>query len=776
MSASSIFFNGRLISIPGSYSEVDASGLESLGLGSSGIVAALGMSIGGKPWTAVDESDTKGNMQVSTRPSSGKGFFRSGDLLEAQAFLFGPASDADVPGGAQEVVNVKVNPAAKSTATFNNTDGAALVLNSADWGFFTTQINVQIATGTTKGKLITIVFEDTTETFDNVGGDSIFTLVYLASTPANGFTTITGEITASRVKTLFTRTNLGLDTDVTNQVTAGQVIENVSSSAADVGVKIRIFGTSAANATQSEVVTLNGTTPVDTVGLWNEFHGVQVIEGVLAGTLTVRNDGAGLTITTIAPAGVTKAIKLVVDHAIAGVAVTVAADAATTRRVTIFGLSNAGVFQTEVFVLAGATPVAGVALWSRIDGLALGRLEAARTLTVSGTSVDAVFTGLPTIQKLADKFNGTPGYDFLVVVANPTTFASTDLDTLAAASILSPALITARANLAAIIAKLNAESQLVVASKGSPGTGAPTNTTAPVFLTGGHEGSAVAGQEGVPTATFTDWQGAIDLLTKVRVNTLVALTGDPAVHAAVKAHCQFMGGVGRSERDAVIGAMNAALTNVPTKTEYKTKAVDLNTRHIRLVGQAMERFDSLGVRREFLPPFTACIIAGAQAGSAVGASLTRKFMNVLKLRNHSTWNPVDDAEEMIQAGLCFMEVVDGVGRRVVRNVTTHLTSSNLAFTEGGVNQAVNFAVFNFRTTMETMVGKTGFQGTRNAAMGVAQGVLNSLVNIAITTFRSLDIELILDVLEVSVEISPVLPVNFVKSTVHLVTVPQSAAA
>jgi hypothetical protein len=262
----------------------------------------------------------------------------------------------------------------------------------------------------------------------------------------------------------------------------------------------------------------------------------------------------------------------------------------------------------------------------------------------------------------------------------------------------------------------------------------------------------------------------------VRINTIVALTGDPAVHAAVQAHCEYMGGVGRSERDAVLGAQNGALTNVPSKTEYKAQAVDLNTRHVRLVGQAMERFDSNGERREFLPPFTACIIAGAQAGSPVGASLTHKFMNVLKLRNSSTWNPQDDAEEMIQAGLCFMEVVDGVGRRVVRNVTTHLTSSNLAFQEAGVNQAVNFAVFNFRTTMERMVGRTGFAGTVNAAMGLGINALGLLVNVAITTFRSLDIQLILDVLEVSVEISPVLPVNFVKSTVHLVTVPQSAAA
>ena len=50
------------------------------------------------------------------------------------------------------------------------------------------------------------------------------------------------------------------------------------------------------------------------------------------------------------------------------------------------------------------------------------------------------------------------------------------------------------------------------------------------------------------------------------------------------------------------------------------------------------------------------------------------------------------------------------------------------------------------------------------------------MNVSIIAWRSLDIALILDVMEMAVEIAPALPINFVKSTIHLVTVPQSAAA
>jgi hypothetical protein len=165
-----------------------------------------------------------------------------------------------------------------------------------------------------------------------------------------------------------------------------------------------------------------------------------------------------------------------------------------------------------------------------------------------------------------------------------------------------------------------------------------------------------------------------------------------------------------------------------------------------------------------------------QAGSPVATSLTHKYMNTLSLRQDSSWNSVDDSEELIQAGLVFGEVVDGIGRRVVRNVTTHLTTSNIAYTEGSVNEAVNYAVYNFRTQMERMVGKTGFSGTINAAKGIAINTLGLLVGVALVTWRSLDIQLILDVLEVSCEIAPVLPINFVETTLHLVSVPQSAAA
>jgi hypothetical protein len=53
--ATGIFFNGRTISVPGSYTEVDATGLEQIGLGAAGIVAVLATGEGGIPVSAITE-------------------------------------------------------------------------------------------------------------------------------------------------------------------------------------------------------------------------------------------------------------------------------------------------------------------------------------------------------------------------------------------------------------------------------------------------------------------------------------------------------------------------------------------------------------------------------------------------------------------------------------------------------------------------------------------------------------------------------------------------
>jgi len=767
-----IFFNGRVISVPGSYSKVDASGLEQIGLGAAGIVALLGTAEGGKPVSAIEE--TKDFIRVK-KPEQGYTFFRSGDMREAVPILFAPGKDPAILGGAQEVVAMKINPATQSSAQFSNAQGAALDLVSQDYGAFTEQINVSIADGTTQGKLITIIFEDQTESVDDLGGDDIFNVKY--KKPTNGWDTMTAEVLAGGiVQANATRDVGGLDSDVGTPLAGDGALQVVSANAADVGMVATVYGLDDSGSPIKEQFALNGTTPV--VGTLTFGAGKVLgvsIAGTTAGAVSVDPSGGGADIFTV-PAGVDQVQGLVRGVGMfAASLMSLVSDGASTKDVILVGTDSTGAQILEKITLTGTASVDGVAVFSTISAIVLGDVEAAQTLTMSGLAVKTTPAVQNTIQKVADFFNAkqvtisATVYGFIFdLVTSQLKFDPADLDvTLSAVDCLDPANPGFKADLAAIVSWINQNSALVEASAASGASGgAPDNTAAPVFMLGGGEG----------TPQFTDWQKALNLLKQTRVNTIVVLTGDPAVHAALDAHCAYMGGIGRSERDGFVGIMNAALTDVPTKDEYKSQVVDLNTRHIRAVGQAIERYNTVGERTEFMPPFHACVAAGMQAGSVVGESLTYKFANVLGFRQHSSWNPTDDAEEMVQAGCMFLENVEGVGRRYVRNVTTHLSSNNIAFVEGSVNEAVNFSVFNFRTNMEFAVGKKGFSGTVNAAKSVAIGTLGLLVDAQVlVTWRSLDVELIVDVMEVGVEIAPVIPINFVKSTVHLVTVQQTAA-
>jgi hypothetical protein len=749
--------------------------LESVGLGASGIVAVLATGEGGRPVASIEESK---DLIRFTNPEQNRRTFRSGNIREAAAMLFEPGRDPDIGGGAQEVVAMKINPATQSTAQLSNASGPIIDLTSEDYGAFTGQINISLASGSVKGKLITIVFEEKIETADNIGGDNLATLHY----DDGGTTWDTAAATISQaglISVAATRDETGLDGDAATVIVATNVVEVVAT-AADAGKTITVYGKDTLNVLTAETLTLiNGT--VTGTQTWNLVVGA-VLSAPAAGTVDLRDASTNINIVTqFAATEFSKGVfrgdaMFVLD----GSTPATVLDAAGAHAVQIFGRNASGALLAEEITTNGATSVPLVqTTYVKIEAISLLAVPAARTMTVSATACATDPTVQDNLQKVSDLFNakiepdvtGTDrGFEWVTVTGVLRT-AVTELDEVASPADLLP-IAGFTGDLAAVVNWINFNSVFVTAALVSSPTSktVPDNTSSPVFLAGGVEG----------TPQFADWQKALNLLKKVRVNSVLFITGDPAVHAAGVAHCDFMGGIGRSERDMFVGISklgpgDVPLDQLPTKDEYKSQIVNLNTRHARACGQTIDRFNTSGERETFLPYYQAAVAAGMQAGSPVGTSLTFKVGNVLSISQESSWNPVDDAEEMIQAGALFMEEVEGLGRRWVRNVTTHLSSNNIAFLEGSVNEAVNFAVFNFRTNMEASVGKRGFAGTLNAAKGIAINTLGLLVDTgALTAWRALALTLNVDVLDVSVEVAPVIPINFVKNTLHLVTIAQAA--
>ena len=922
--ATTIYFNSRVTAIPGSYSEVDASGLAKVGLGATGIVALIGEAEGGEP--AV--------VQPVSNPGKVAKLFRAGDLLEGGNILFDPSKDPDIPGGAQEIMFVKVNPATQSTLTLLEDFGSdAIDLTSRDYGAFTEKISVDVSDGTEVGtKAVQVSFESVTETFDNLGADGVGILEYTGNgyaanasfNPVGGLTASTNNLLIGSGSDRDTAVSVVNPSNLTQDSGAPDTITITTSDVGDVDV-VTIYGID--NGTgmfASEDVTLAGVGAVVSTTTWMVVFGVVIpvfaLNAPMVITGTVSTDvmansqqtvGLGTNpqvmtepyeavnvgpvhMGSVDPAStdlflvvgedetstpVAEIVQLVAGEAftvttwtlIQGVFSSLAVDdmflrgsltqpgvavlwsdnaTDTTIAVTIYGADGGGNPQQETIALDATDATVAVTTassWRYIAGIGLSHDSAGDVTVRIGASIatalrvavlgpgqlgaglqpvdaydvnganpqwtasDPSFNGLligdsgTTLEFISgaagttvnpyqqvDVFAGlyddsgafvdlyyspfllTEGGGFVTfedwqdffdqqnqwsltktMAATASSYNVSNLDSFTGAECIGGYAIGDI--LYDIVAALNAGSAFVTAVVASTSTGGiPANTPTARFMTGGTEG--VTG--------FADWQAALDTLRDYRVNTIVALTTDEAVQAATIAHCSYMCAAGRSERDCVLGAPSGT-----SLSAAKALALSMNTRHARLLIQDVERFSTLGAKEQFAPPFTACVAAGMQAGSDVGTSLTFKYLNILDtFGDDATYTIQDDANSLIQSGLCMIEKVPNRGQRWLRNVTTYLIDNNLAYSEASVNEAVNYSVYSFRTALEAMVGQKGFAGTVTAAQGLSVSILGQLVGVtAITSWRNLTISLTDDVMTVDVEIAPIIPINFIKTTIHLVS-------
>jgi len=544
-------------------------------------------------------------------------------------------------------------------------------------------------------------------------------------------------------------------------VGTGSTIEVLSNNVGDTTQTLTVYGLDGAGAAQTENIVLNGTTASPGTATWSKYFGCSLSGATAGNTVTVRaTNDTSLHLASFDGSATQVDGVRVVDN-IRGGAISVVSDAGGDDvDFLIVGEDLSATPQAEKFTLNGVATVTGSDSWKDVTFLAVGHVPTGSTLTFNASIALPIATH-DTVQKVADFFNGSDGWTITVVTTSPKLDLIAEMDLNAASTVIGGAKVFL-ADLQAVIDAINASSVQITAARASVGKAPPANTAAPVFLIGGIEG----------TTLFSHWQAALDLLRSEEINTVVVLTGDASVHAALLSHCVYMGGAGQGERDGIVGSVAGR-----TFADSKTDVIALNSRHLRFLNQEVQRFNASG-EKEWFPPFmVACLAAGMQSGSSIGVSLTAKYANVLDVRQDSSFNVMDDGDEAIQSGIVLLEKRPGIGFRWLRNVTTYLIDDTLPYVEASMNEATNYSVRELRRRMDIIVGKPGFAGTINAALAAAIGVLGELVDEgALVEWRNLTLSLAADVLDLDVEVAPVAPVNFVRSTMHLVTATLSASA
>ena len=547
----------------------------------------------------------------------------------------------------------------------------------------------------------------------------------------------------------------------------GEKAEVVSADNADKGQVVTVYGYSAGGVPMSDTVVLNGTTAAAGSKAFGKITAAQ-ISGVAAGNVTVRSDASNAAAFTIAAGALSaglnvgKGVYVPNKVAVDGVLQLKHASApGGSPYVVVRGKSKAGVVTAERVVLSDSY-ASTTTEWASLTHIEIGMAEAANAIDWKGNAIDCPRSSHPYVQQVVDAINGKPGFHATALVDGAQAYEQSRLDS-AEASIRGANDVGFGADLDALVAWINANSTLVGATRSTGATGAPNNTAAPVYLIGGGEG----------VTTAAHWQAAYEALKGKRDVILVPLTDSAAVHAMQVAHNRFMEGKGRDERNGYVG-----LASTLDRAGIKSAIRALNDRNTCAVAQKPTLYDENGVATEY-PSWMLAVMAGSmQGGASIAEPLTWKALNALTLSQNTDWTPANDSEEMIEVGLMFGRLDDDRGVIWERSITTYRKDDNPIFTEMSANESANESTKRCRRNVETQIGQKGFTGRAAVIQGLVQAELAKQVDEGvIKAFLPSSVQVVDagDTFEVSYEIAPIEPVNFITITAHLRRIAASAA-
>lgn len=119
--AINVSFNGATIYKPGAYSRINIDLSGGFPLGPVGLIAIFGESTRGRPGSA--ETDIAKNVFTANQITEVRNKYGSGAIVDAMNFLFSPASDGAIPGGAQAVYIYKTNASTVAELALANSYG-----------------------------------------------------------------------------------------------------------------------------------------------------------------------------------------------------------------------------------------------------------------------------------------------------------------------------------------------------------------------------------------------------------------------------------------------------------------------------------------------------------------------------------------------------------------------------------------------------------------------------------------------------------------------------
>lgn len=730
--AINVSFNGATIYKPGAYSKINIDLSGGFPLGPTGLIAIFGESTRGRPGS--EETDISKNVYTANQISEAREKYGTGNIVDSLNFLFSPASDGAIPGGAQAVYIYKTNASSRATLALANSYGT---VRSLEYGI--------------GGNTITYTASETEEVAPSIASSATFDET--AVTAGSSFDVYLNGVL------------------VGTQAVAGAYANNAAF-VADVGTWA-IAGVTFTAGGADGVSTLDITVDADATANQNGWGKSLELRENTNTPLTEMNIALGVVYSSVESA-MTVTLKQTRDlleeqDTVGGnIVLTGGYDGAEAT-------ATVEVSSTEVILTAGA----GTTTFSKSAYGTLLQLVNAMNLTADWTfelsstlynslspevldevTVGAKTTDAATVKPVRIKKDASEVSDLFSEssIADITSQSSTGLMDALTETALAGGTLGATTS-ADITNALAAFEEIRV------------NSVIPLFSR-----DAIVGSD------TTSGDVADNLTDPASTYTILG------IQQAVKTHCNLMSTTkNRSERQGYLSYKNSF-------DSCRDRSALLADQRMQLAIQDIRNIDSQGNIKWFQPWALSCMLAGARAGSPVGTPLTFKFMNATGIRQTgqsmstaeedivNDFNPNSQAQQAIQSGITFLEAPQSGGIRVVVDNTTYQKDANWVYNRANVMYAADVLAFDFRNQLENI-----FVGQKNTVQAsevksVAQSILATFLAQGITVatdeapngYKQLDVRIEGNIIRINAIVVLVEGIDFILNDITITRVQSEA--
>lgn len=428
----------------------------------------------------------------------------------------------------------------------------------------------------------------------------------------------------------------------------------------------------------------------------------------------------------------------------------------------VTGTDATGAAQTQTLTWpdglgAGAQTTSGS--YSSVSSIVFGDTAAETpTFSIAGYAFDLSAADCP---KVSDAVTLIAAHPYFTATGgvNATTLGTDKLDDVSATTVKG-ADFSLTANVQAAIDKLAASAVYVVTRPSGGGKKTPANGT--YQPAGGSTGSVSA----------STYENRLALLLNKKVDVLWVDSEDSAIHAKILAHlntCLTAGGKARLGYCA--SAASASLSTVTTGIDA------LNAYAVgSYLCQNITRADQNGAAVELSPKYLALVEAALQCALPIGEPLTHKRLTCTSYTQAATIDVDNNQAALLDLGLTFVAVVDGV-IQFVRPLTTYRIGDNTFLDEPGSVCSYFASINDIHDEFVRLraIGAANTRLTANDCVSVTLARLNAQVKAG--TIKAFDPNSVVatangaDWYVVSYDVQPVSGINFLETRPALVIVP-----